>query len=99
MKSQKSIVANSFKKLEDYGFIVRNLQSNQALRKGMVDLPDLIIIGKRFKGDIYFVEIKIGNDKLSKGQKKMKEYLEKSGNYYIADEINYNDIITNILSK
>jgi len=98
MKSQKSIISTAFKELEKYGFIVRNLQTNERLRKGMADLPDIIVIGKRFFGDIYFVEVKIGADKLSKGQKVMKEYLECSGNYFIADETNYKAIIDEILN-
>lgn len=99
MNYKKSEIAKSFKELEKYGFIVRNLQSNERLGKGMADLTDLIIIGKRFFGDIYFVEIKTTGDKLSNGQKKMKEYLEKSSNYFIADELNFHLIKEWILTK
>jgi hypothetical protein len=64
----------------------------------MKDLPDVIIIGKRFKGDIYFIEIKTKGDKLQQGQQILKSYLEKSANYFIADEKNYKQIFDGILS-
>lgn len=92
----KKEISQAFKQLEKYGFIVRNLQFYKAYGKGAIDLPDIVIIGKRCKGDIHFVEIKIGKDKLSRGQRIMKEYLEKTSNYYIANESNYNDIIEQI---
>jgi len=64
----------------------------------MKDLPDVIVIGKRFKGDIYFIEIKTKGDKFHQGQLKVKSYLEKSTNYFIADEKNYKQIFDGILS-
>lgn len=74
------------------------MQNNRAVSPGVKDLPDLIIIGSRYPGDIHWVEIKVGRDRLSEGQADMGALLKKVSNYYVATENNYLEIFDKILS-
>jgi predicted Holliday junction resolvase-like endonuclease len=64
----KSEVSKEFARLRVFGFCVWNFNSNKAMKFGMVkDFVDHVITDGKY---IVFVEIKIGADKLSEGQKK-----------------------------
>lgn len=94
----KNAIAKYFKRLEKFGFLVFNFQSYMKMSKGTVGFPDLLILGKRYNNDIHFIEIKVGNDKLSEKQKLTKEYLELTTNYYIATDKNFWQIFDKILN-
>lgn len=95
----KTTLTKAFKALEKYGFMVLTFQDNQEKRKGEKGMTDQLIIGQRFFGDIYFIEIKTlsTKDKLSEKQRKIKDKLTRSSNYFIVNEDNYKDIIQKIL--
>ena len=93
----KSEVAQYFKKLEPYGYKVFNFQSKRAAASGSVGMTDLLICGRKLF-ERFFIEIKIGKDRLNEAQLKVKELLEPSGQYFIATELNYKEIFDHILT-
>ena len=86
-----------FEKLKKLGFVVLCFESYKALPKSAAGMPDYLIIGKRKRGDIHFVERKYKGDKFRSQQKLIREYLQSVGNYYILTETNENEIISKIL--
>lgn len=54
-----------FNELRKWGYTVLNFSDKRALRRGMKDWVDYVIFGR---GMLVFVELKIGEDKVSKGQ-------------------------------
>ena len=93
----KSEVAQYFKKLEAYGYKVLNFQSNRTAARGSVGMTDLLILGRKLF-ERFFIEIKIGKDRLNEAQIRVKELLEPSGQYFIATELNYKEIFDHILT-
>lgn len=88
-----------FKTLRKLGFLVLSFESNKRMPKGSSGMTDYLIIGKRFYGDIYFVERKYKGDRMRAGQLLVADYLSKSGNYFVLTENNENEITEKILSK
>jgi hypothetical protein len=93
----KSDVSRYFKQLEKYGFKVFNFQSNRAMGTGTVGMTDLLVIG-RAAFEKYFIEIKIGRDRLSPEQIALRERLEPQGCWVEATEHNYKRVFENILT-
>lgn len=96
----KGEIAKAFKWIEKYGFKVRNMGDNHRGRKSRKDLPDCFIVGH---GCFHAIEIKVGADKLSKGQKEYADELKKVEKknktvfYWLCTEKNYKQIIDKIL--
>lgn len=88
-----------FEALKRFGFLVLSFESNRPMPRGAKGMTDYLIIGNRFKGDIYFVERKFKGDKMRKEQSIVAEYLDKSGNYFMLDEKNEAEIIQQILDR
>lgn len=73
MKTTKAEISKVFSELRKFGFLVFNFNSDKKFNRGrMVGFVDYVIIGKN---KIYFVEVKIGADKLNPDQEKFKEML------------------------
>lgn len=90
---------DKFKTLKRLGFLVLSFESNRPMPKGAKGMTDYLIIGKRFYGDIYFIERKYKGDRIRKEQETIAEYLTKSGNYFLLNENNEAEIIQQILDK
>lgn len=69
-KTEATAKINNLKKL---GYKVINFNSQRRFNKSQKDFVDYVVIGKGF---IYFIELKIGKDKLSPGQEETKKLLE-----------------------
>ena len=93
----KSYLAKYFKTLEGFGYKVFNFQSYRANSAGSVGMTDLLILGRKLF-ERFFIEIKIGKDRLNEAQIRVKELLEPSGQYFIATELNYKEIFDHILT-
>jgi hypothetical protein len=62
----KKDFTETFNKLKEFGYDVKNFNSKRKMGSGITGLPDHMIIGH---GYLVYVEVKIGDDKLSPGQK------------------------------
>jgi hypothetical protein len=96
----KSNITKKFKQLEKYGYLVKTFNDRRAISKGAKGFIDHLIIGK---GRMYFIEVKIGKDKLSNEQEAfmMEVNRVKCNNIYylIATENNYELFFRGILGK
>ena len=84
-KSEKSLISTEFARLRDYGYLVFNFNQKTRFGSGLVGFCDHLIIGF---GRIIFLEVKIGRDKLSKEQVKLKDELIKTdAEYFYITEL------------
>ena len=94
----KTIITKELNKL--YNWKVFTFNSQHKMPTGTRGFVDHVLINKN--GYIVFIEVKIGNDKLSEKQKEYQEVYEKimqnnkMFKYYIMTEKNYIDIIKDI---
>lgn len=86
----KKEISKHIKSLEKYGFKVWNFSTKHRTTSGVKDFVDFVIAGY---GRIYFVELKIGADKLSEGQIRTKKILEKTKRYILLTE----DVVDNFI--
>lgn len=63
--TNKKTISDTFAIIRKYGGKVYNFNSKKALTPGMKDFVDFVII---YRSSIYFIEVKIGEDKFSEGQ-------------------------------
>jgi hypothetical protein len=102
-KISKAEIGKAFRQLEKFGYKVWNFGSKSRLTSGMQDWVDVVVARKIFKEwitNIFFIEIKIGKDKLSKGQIDTRQILQAiSEKYYLVNESNYQDIIEQIIQS
>lgn len=94
----KSDISKSLKDLRKYGFLVFTFNAWRGSHSGNKGFPDHVILkGSR----MYFLEVKIGKDKLSKEQKEFWKGIIGLHNpnvfYQIVTENNYQEIIKIIL--
>lgn len=68
----KKEISKTFGNLRKYGYKVINFNSSTRLNAGMKDFIDFCIFSSRV---IIFVEVKLGKDKLSEGQKETARML------------------------
>jgi hypothetical protein len=109
-KISKADIGKAFRQLEKHGYKVWNFGFKNRLTSGMKDWVDVIVAGGL---KIYFLEIKVGKDELSDGQKStagilmtletllkpFRDIEPKRFFYRIVTESNYQDIIQKILEK
>ena len=79
VKSEKSQISAEFARLREYGYLVFNFNQKSRFGSGLVGFCDHLIIGF---GRIIFIEVKIGKDKLSAEQEKLKDELIKTDAEY-----------------
>ena len=65
MKTTKAGISKVFSELRKYGFLVYNFNQKNRFGRGLVGFVDHLIIGKN---RIWFIEVKIGKDMLSREQ-------------------------------
>jgi len=93
----KSGLSRYFKQLEAYGFKVFNFQSHRAMNAGTTGMTDLLVIGRKAP-EKYFLEIKVGKDRLSPAQIALRELLEPQGCWFEVTEKNYREIFDHVLT-
>lgn len=106
-KNAKRIIPNRMTKselnkkiieLRKYGFLVYGFNNNRPNRRNNNGFPDYVII----KNKIWFLEVKIGKDKLSDEQAIFRSYIENLNlnmavEYFEVKEKNYQAVIDLIL--
>ena len=65
MKTTKAEISKIFAELRKYNFLVYNFNQKNRFGRGLVGFVDHLIIGKN---RIWFIEVKIGKDMLSREQ-------------------------------
>ena len=99
-KITKTIIKDYLKEMiEKHGGTVITFNSNRFATKGAKGFVDHVIF---YKYSIYFVEVKIGRDKISSEQKHIANLIldinkqNRNINYIIVTERNYTDFLTMI---
>ena len=68
----KREITNELNRLKDFGFTIVTFNDSRPLRSAQKNFVDHLIFNRKY---IIFVEVKIGKDKLSEGQKIIGEKL------------------------
>jgi len=77
-------------------WLVKTWNSKQPMPIGAKGWVDYILISPN---NIYYIECKIGKDKLTEEQKEVKNYLEHIGaKYYEVTDKNYVDVFESIIN-
>jgi len=66
----KKEISEIFASLRKLGYLVFNFNNNQSFRVAQAGFVDYFIIGK---GKIIMIEVKLGKDKFSEAQEKLKQ--------------------------
>lgn len=72
MIATKREITNELNRLKDFGFTIVTFNDSRPLRSAQKNFVDHLIFNRKY---IIFVEVKIGQDKLSDGQKIIGEKL------------------------
>lgn len=101
--SNKKNISSTFAVIRKFGGKVFTFNSKKALYEGMKGFVDHLVI---YKGNVYFIEVKIGKDKLSFEQEELKKDMEivglKNKNTYYKNIVSLYDarkLLDEILSK
>ena len=95
----KKKISKAIKELEKAGFKVFNFSSNKRLNIGMRDFVDYVVITRNI---VWFLELKIGTDKMNAGQNDTYYRLQVMApqgaiRYRIITEKNYKAMIDDIV--
>jgi len=69
-KSEKSEISKEFARLRNFGFDVYNFNDYRPMYGGKRDFVDHVLVSKKYH---IYIEVKIGEDKLTDGQKRLAE--------------------------
>ena len=86
----KQEVSKEFSRLRSFGFLVVNFNDSRPLRKQQKSFVDFFITNGKY---LVFVEIKIGRDVLSEGQKETGRYLSSAS---IHNKNTFYKLLTNM---
>lgn len=95
---KKSDITKRLKEIEKSGLIkVFTFNYNRSMPKGIVGLPDYLILGIR--GKVIFVEVKLKGDRMRAKQNEFRMFCQQfSIPYFILSEDNINEVILEILN-
>ena len=88
--SEKSQISKELAKLRDFGYIVITFNSNKRFGRGMTGFVDHFIIAR---GNIFFIEVKLKGDVMSRKQKELRDALIKIEERMRMENVQYTHYI------